>query len=984
MIRKLCITLYCVNFLYTPSAWAVEPKTIIVYGLDKASQLSVGKNFRGLHYLVQCGSFNSKANASLYRDQLAKRVHRPVDVIVAETPAGIVYRVMLGPFSDLNSLTHTSHLAINKRGIFKKKVKKTAKLFKKKIAAKKTVPHQHQRVRREPASSDSAFLNTAILPILFAKNDISLPITLADEQTVSSKITTIDLSVDKHAPASIDKSVVVPLDKQIAKPVDKKPPVPEDQQAIVPVETKVEPKTSIAIDGEKENSVLLPTKVSYDSLRILAYSGRSEEAIKLAEDYLKHNENLSIRNLLARMLAWNKSFDAAREQLHYILSKLPGDFDASDTLADIEVWDGKYLRAIATLDNALKYNPDSEYLKEKRVIIQTKMLVINGQRDQAIKLLQDYVTLHPRVSIKLYLGKELANNQQYEEAIKVFQFILSQDATNITAITELADAELALGNEQKALDTIETAMKLLPKNTVLEAKQGSLLAQINGPSYLPSIMSLMEERYGGKAGTLPNGLSWETVSKLAKGGDRKKAIQTAQEYLKTNDNSDVRILLGLMLSWEGRYDDARKQLSIVLAKTPDSAEAAAALVNVESWSDHPKEALVVVNLGLKYHPKDEILIKLKEKLLDDSVTYEDLRKMVQSGQSEKAQVLAEQSLKKKDNIDIRLLLGLIYSWNKNFDAARMQFQQILSKNPGYTDASKALADVENWNEHYDLALQLVNTALKYKPYDTDLLKKRADIIQNINENAYSPGIFDLANAVGPNTPGKKMNAIQFNQEETYVSDLKQYWRISSIGYERYTNYGPVIFWVNKTYRFGTPGTQYLIEGYPKLFKGAYAWIGYGHSDTPYLAKNYWGLEPFFSLPKGFEISLGERILQFSTTTHLYTGTLSKYIGNYWFSIRPFYSSGRSQSYLLTARRYFANPETYVSLTLGGGSGANTFNLSSPTSLSAVKTRSIRLNGNIAVGKNLILTWLARTGKEVFPNGRLRQESNADVGFIWRF
>ena len=54
---------------------------------------------------------------------------------------------------------------------------------------------------------------------------------------------------------------------------------------------------------------------------------------------------------------------------------------------------------------------------------------------------------------------------------------------------------------------------------------------------------------------------------------------------------DARLLYGLVLSWEGRYDEARPVLQQVLTQAPGYTDARVALMNVEYWSGHSTEAL---------------------------------------------------------------------------------------------------------------------------------------------------------------------------------------------------------------------------------------------------------------------------------------------------------------------------------------------------------------------------------------------------------
>ena len=80
-------------------------------------------------------------------------------------------------------------------------------------------------------------------------------------------------------------------------------------------------------------------------------------------------------------------------------------------------------------------------------------------------------------------------------------------------------------------------------------------------------------------------------------------------------DGDARTLYGVVLSWEGRYDESREQLSRVLAKNPDHSDALPALINVELWSDHPERAEQLAREALLRHPDDTQLMYVQARAL---------------------------------------------------------------------------------------------------------------------------------------------------------------------------------------------------------------------------------------------------------------------------------------------------------------------------------------------------------------------------------
>lgn len=80
-------------------------------------------------------------------------------------------------------------------------------------------------------------------------------------------------------------------------------------------------------------------------------------------------------------------------------------------------------------------------------------------------------------------------------------------------------------------------------------------------------------------------------------------------------DTDARTLYGTVLSWEGRYEEARQQLIIVLAGHPGDADALLALAHVEVWSDHPDEAERLARLGLESDPNNGDLLMVQANAL---------------------------------------------------------------------------------------------------------------------------------------------------------------------------------------------------------------------------------------------------------------------------------------------------------------------------------------------------------------------------------
>lgn len=96
---------------------------------------------------------------------------------------------------------------------------------------------------------------------------------------------------------------------------------------------------------------------------------------------------------------------------------------------------------------------------------------------------------------------------------------------------------------------------------------------------------------------------------LATSGRRPEAIRRLRARLAASPtDSDARVLLAAVLSWDGNYEEARTELAQVFKESPNRGDALAVLVNVELWSDHPDRAETLTRQALRRRPKDPELL----------------------------------------------------------------------------------------------------------------------------------------------------------------------------------------------------------------------------------------------------------------------------------------------------------------------------------------------------------------------------------------
>ena len=289
--------------------------------------------------------------------------------------------------------------------------------------------------------------------------------------------------------------------------------------------------------------------------------------------------------------------------------------------------------------------------------------------------------------------------------------------------------------------------------------------------------------------------------------------------------------------------------------------------------------------------------------------------------------------------DIRVFLGRVYTWTDKKDSARIEFLYVLHRNPGFEDASAAITDLEYWNNNSTLALEYCNQGLQYHPDSKELLLKKIKILKfdkkfmdayqlassilkkDPSNEAVRSLILDIKDASSLNKASVGYDFTWF--DGGYADYLhKSPWQIINVEYSRYTPLGSITGRINYGTRFGNSALQAEIDAYPRICKGLYAYTNVGISDQSSVFPHYRaGMSLYASLPKSFEAELGFRYLNFTNSTWIYVGSISKYYRNFWFSLRATLVPGVndiSHSYTAITRYYIGGADDYLNISLKYG------------------------------------------------------------------
>ena len=278
-----------------------------------------------------------------------------------------------------------------------------------------------------------------------------------------------------------------------------------------------------------------------------------------------------------------------------------------------------------------------------------------------------------------------------------------------------------------------------------------------------------------------------------------------------------------------------------------------------------------------------------------------------------------------DDLDARVLLGIIYTWEGRYADARKELRRVLTDRPGYYDAMSALTYTELWDGHQEQAVTLAESTLKVNPKDTSVLLALARAQSSLKRVRQAIDTLDRLLAVDPkNEPARQMRerlldsqrhwAVGYGYGYDGFSDGRQAWQEQWVALRRKAGFGSFSFTGSQADRYDLRDRQYEIEMYPRIRPGTYMYLDGGWSPDAVLYPEYRaGAHLYQSLGRGFEASIGMRRLGFGDGINIYIGSLSKYVGSWLFTGQGFLTPkgfGTNASYHVALRLYLTDVEYF--------------------------------------------------------------------------
>jgi YaiO family outer membrane protein len=301
---------------------------------------------------------------------------------------------------------------------------------------------------------------------------------------------------------------------------------------------------------------------------------------------------------------------------------------------------------------------------------------------------------------------------------------------------------------------------------------------------------------------------------------------------------------------------------------------------------------------------------------DPDASYFVARDLAFAGDRGTARDTLEQILSKyPDYTDVRCLLAKTYSWDNEYDKARLQFNRITSEERKNKEVWIGAIKNEQYAKNLNIALGMTNKALLFLTDDADILNLKADIIKQIEEQQLLQNVLKATK----NEDTNKQSITLSTQSEVFDAELDAMY-YGSLEYKKEANWGVLIPRLTFNRRFNINGVQAEVDAYPTFSKTLSGYLNYGFSTSAIFPRHRIGGEVLKELPKAMEVSVGFRHLSFENDdATILTGTFGIYRGNYYAVFRPYVvpdsRKGIGVSGNLLVRRYLKDGNNFLGLNL---------------------------------------------------------------------
>ncbi|MBP1629991.1 MAG: hypothetical protein H6Q15_884 [Bacteroidetes bacterium] len=317
--------------------------------------------------------------------------------------------------------------------------------------------------------------------------------------------------------------------------------------------------------------------------------------------------------------------------------------------------------------------------------------------------------------------------------------------------------------------------------------------------------------------------------------------------------------------------------------------------------------------------------------------------------------------------DLLVLIASNYAWQSKFDSALVYIQKARDINYYNDELFDAWLNILLWSKDYNGLLNSCDIAQSYNYKNNEnLIIKRLIAYDELRQ--YDNGINLVRDPKNKDyynsrTVSDIYTNLLFKRNKNIISafysidmfDNNSPQHLGFLGYGFNIGKHTLALRANYANRFSQKDLQLEADFYLQLRNKAYMYFNYAYSfDASLFPENRLGYEFYMPWKYKIEYSLGLRYLSYSNSQVLITtGHIEKYMGQNWFSIRPYYAFMKDKNSLTLVgnyRFYSKNGLNFFGVELGYGNSPDDRYTSQNIELNQLHSYKVKLEGNLMLSR----------------------------------
>ena len=472
--------------------------------------------------------------------------------------------------------------------------------------------------------------------------------------------------------------------------------------------------------GQTMSSLLGSEKQIADLLaasRASADSGRNEEAMGFLQQVLTLDPNHVEANFRMGLLFWG------RQQIQQSLGYFQRSSDLAPNNASLHLSVGGYFEQVNLLPQALQHyraalpllenTPEFKAAEKRTNLALVKDYAARGDMDTSLQLLNSLVEEYPDdARVLQYLGFSYVMANRIDDAISVYRSVLLREPGNDTAHLNLAGAYEKIGDTSNALFEFGRVIELnVDKGRVTEAK--ARVALINAAQWE-------------KQGNTPQALAELNVALDANPSHPLVNLQLAALYRKT-----------------GQFLEAEKAYQRAIEGNPNNFEARLKLAELHLERKNFIDAvweLEWLNARGGNTPFSQQAQAMLTKLTQTFGKQMDEIRSIAAQKNQFKQRLATD----RNDVEAHFNLGVILMNQEQFEAARVEFEEVLRLDPLIARAYASLSDIYTQLARFGDAADAILRFISLETNLENVERVRLNVASLLGQKLYEAGSLDAA------------------------------------------------------------------------------------------------------------------------------------------------------------------------------------------------------------------------------------------------